>query len=221
MFKGGQRARGCAKFAHLASGPQPQQTVEMSDALSAAAINWPRDEATGELFDDAWLEAGTRVPLTTHERSRVEYALTHGGKEPPDGQRASKSQVREYWRIKSAYQLHANYMKLEPAVRGASTVRGRGLNEWVEHIDHLKRTGHLPEALDLTGDCTRSALNLVQMGERTSIEKWLIRSAIILRKLGDHSTEVELIQGATANWPQMDELAARLPRAQQLSERSI
>jgi hypothetical protein len=115
---------------------------------------------------------------------------------------------------------HNVYLTMEPHAREAATVRGRGLREWVEHIDHLKRTGHLQEALDLMGECVNAAVRLLELREQVGVETWLIRSAIILRKLGDYANEVSFIESVLETWPDLDELAARLPRARQLLAKS-
>lgn len=172
--------------------------------------------STGVVLDDEWLELGTRASLTESEQDRVTYALAHNGKEPPDGQLASRAQVREYWRIKRVEQLRSMYLGLSPDLREAATVRGRGFFEWVEYIDHLKRTGHLREALDLSGECTSAVALYVALGGDGNLGLWVERCAIILRKLGDYATEVELIEGVIDALPSCELLKKRLPMAKRL-----
>lgn len=179
-------------------------------------IDWPRDEDTGEIFDARWLELGTRVKLTIEEKLDVGKSLAMGIGTLPDGSMPTKAQVREYWRIKYAIDLHASYLAMPPNIRAAATVRGRGLNEWTEHIDHLKRTGHPQAALDLTGECIEAALRLLGIGERVNLEPWIVQAAVVLRKMGNYRDEAQLIEGSIEAFPKFEELAQRLPRARRL-----
>lgn len=184
-------------------------------------VDWPVSAATGVVLDDEWFEAGTRVPLTEVERDRVFYALSHGGAEPPDGQLATRPQVREYWRIKSAEQLRSLYLGLSPELQEAATVRGRGLFEWIEFIDHLKRTGHLTEALMLTDECMTAAFRYVELGGMVSAASWVERTAIILRKLGQYAAEIALVESVIDTLPECEILKKRLPTANRLLAASL
>ena len=185
-----------------------------------STVVWPSDPLTGEVFDGLWLERGTRVKLTVEEKLDVDTAYVAGLSNLPDGSPPSKAQIREYWRVKNADQQHASYLAMPPPLRAAATVRGRGLQEWGEHIDHLKRTGHLQSALDLTGECIEAALRLKITGERINLESWIIRAAIILRKMADYETEIQLVEGAIERFPQYGKLEARLPRSRHLLAKS-
>lgn len=179
-------------------------------------INWPVSSNTGVVLDDEWFEAGTRVSLTEPERDRVFYALAHGGAEPPDGQLATRQQVREYWRIKMAEQQRSMFLGLGPDLQVAATVRGRGFFEWVDFIDHLKRTGHLIEALTLSVQCMDAAFEYLELGGSASLSRWVERTAIIHRKLGNYAAEVELLEGAIDTLPECEFLRKRLPTAKRL-----
>ncbi|MBG9887146.1 hypothetical protein ABE10_25380 [Bacillus toyonensis] len=171
------------------------------------------------MFDDEWLTREAGIPLLGRERERVEYALANGGAEPPDGETASKAQVREYWRIKRARQLRAVHSAQEPRLRALAEVRGRGYNEWREHVTHLKRTGHLETALALSYECSDAAERHAAAAGFGPSDWWAKQTAIILRKLDDYEAEIRFIEELVERVPSLGALAERLPASRRFLAR--
>jgi hypothetical protein len=169
-------------------------------------MDWPRSSTTNEVFDDDWLRRGTG-PLSASQIERAQRAAR--GSFGSDMAPATKAEIAEYWRTKNR------------AVRNPlQVVRGFDIAGWQDHVDHMKRTGLLEDALALAYECADAA-------ERAASDvydawpKWAVEIAIILRKIGDLDSEVRHLSRAASERPGNRSLEARLRSAIALKERKL
>ena len=176
--------------------------------------DWPRDDETGEVFDDEWLRAGTTGSLTPDQIERAANAAAHFGS---DTNPASKAEQAEYHRQAAAIRRDARLTM--PGDAGIeqrdALVRGRDTGEWLEYVDHLKRSGHLELALALIYECIDAAERAGRIDQ-----SFHTHAAVILRKMKDYDTEVHLLENfvnAQVRLGRTPEGAiARLAKARQL-----
>lgn len=177
-------------------------------------IDWPTSNTTGEVFDVEWLDAGTRRPLADTEELIILAAAATDDPERILWVDSVPSYVRtEYVRRVRIFFFGRHFLHQPPHVLHRGDVRGVFYLEWGEHIDHLKRTGHLEEALALTYEVIDAA-ERVNDGDAAG---WYSRAAIILRRLKDYEAEVRLIEQITARLPGKTDLLARLSTARRLA----
>lgn len=169
-------------------------------------VDWPVDDETGEVFDDAWLRDGTTGHLTRAQLDRVWRAAISPG---IDQEPTTKAEEAEYYRA-TRYLLTMKRLET-PGTDGeynqhARMVRGRDLLEWREHVEHLSRLGRYEQALALNYECSDAA-ERINGAEGAAIVK---RSSILLRKMKDYEADVRLMQDAIVRFPRDPEFVNRL-----------
>ncbi len=204
------------------SDPVAQQTTETQDLtpthVDVSKVDWPTGEDTGDLFDLAWLDNGTRKQVDDAGEAVIARALTSPD---PDGVLSASGvqpSVRtEYQRRRAIALFGTNFLHQPEPVLRAGDVRGVFYLEWGYHIDHLKRTGHLEEALALTYQVIEAAERVDALErQQYGAAGWYRRAAIILRKLGDYEAEIRLIEDVLERYPGYSELSDRLPTSRRL-----
>lgn len=182
--------------------------------LTGVTIDWPTSNETGEIFDLEWLDAGTRKPVSEAEERIILAAAEVDDPESILWVDSVPSYVRtEYIRRVKIFYFGRHFLHQPAHVLHRGDVRGVFYLEWDDHIDHLKRTGHLEEALALTYEVIDAA-ERVNGGDAAG---WYSRAAVILRKLRDYDSEVRLIEQVTQRLPARTDLLARLPTARRLA----
>lgn len=207
-----------AKPTHESNEPEPTPAlpVERPSRPRRVVIEWPVADASGEVFDLEWLDLGTCKSMTPEQEKVI--AAARASSDPGNVLFAEgvESVVRtEYNRRLSIQRFGRNFLHQPPKVLAVGDVRGIFYLEWGDHIDHMKRTGHLEEALALTYEVIDAAerVDALERGDYGAAG-WYKHAAIILRKLDDVESEIRLIEDVQRRYPRIgQELSDRLPRA--------
>lgn len=185
-------------------------------------VDWPQAEATGEVFDLDWYNAGTAKAITAPEQAVVDHAFK--AQDPGEvlyGPSVPAYVRTEYHRQYFVRSFGTQFLHQPPAILAAGNVRGIFYLEWSDFIDHMKRTNHLEEALALTYECIDAAERVDRIDHLGPGPGWYEKAAIILRKLKDYETEIRLIEEVVRRYPNFDYLEQRLPAARKLQAKQV
>jgi hypothetical protein len=188
----------------------------------AREVDWPHAEATGEVFDLDWYDAGTAKAITAAEQEFIDRAfkaadpgaILYGPSVP--------AYVRtEYHRQYFVRSFGTQFLHQPPAILAAGDVRGIFYLEWSDFIDHMKRTNHLEEALALTYECIDAAERIERIDHMEPGPGWYEKAAIILRKMNDYESEIRLIEDVVRRYPNFSHFEQRLPTARKLLAKQL
>ena len=184
-----------------------------------SVVDWPVAHGSGQVLDLAWLDSATRKPVSLSEQARIDGALAV--KDPYTILNAPgvSSQVRtEYNRQLKIHFWGTHFLHQPTNILEAGLVRGAYYLEWADHIEQMKRDGHLEEALALVYEVIDAAERVDRIEKRgIGAAGWYKRACIILRKLKDPESEIRLIERVLKEYPKMDDLRKRLPAARKLA----
>lgn len=196
---------------------QSRESVQ-TEVLSV--VDWPIAESSGEVFDLGWLDVGTRKPVSLKEQAFIDRALALEDPSAILWAPGVPSYVRtEYRRQHHIYPWGARFLHQPTRILSAGMVRGAFYLEWGAHIELMKRTGHLEEALTLSYEVIDAAERVALLeGEDGGAAGWYNLAFVILRKVKDYDSEVRLIEDVMRRFPRRDDLSSRLATARRLAE---
>lgn len=183
--------------------------------LAPLRVVWPVDEATGELLDLAWLDLGTAKPVTAAEDDLIEAARRSDHPEDVLYANGVRSEARtEYDRRVAMARFGRNFLHQPRDVLAAGDVRGLFYLEWAMHIDQMKREARLQAALDLAMQTVAAADAVTALrGGNWGASGWYLKAALVLRKMGDHETELDLLRTGLQKHPDDVRLQDQLRRS--------
>lgn len=189
--------------------------------MSIQGVQWPTDQASGRVFDLAWLDRETRKPVTPSEQAIIEAALAAGDSDSILWAAGVPSYVRtEYHRQRGIELWGRQFLHQPDQTLKAGDVRGVFYLEWKGHIEQMARDGHLDEALALTCEVIAAAERVDAIdGRGIGAAGWYDRACILLRKLGKYDAEVQLIESVIERYPGWTKIAGRLATARKLARR--
>lgn len=157
-------------------------------------VDWPTDQQTGLVFDDAWLLAGLKGAVNSNQYT-------------------SKLEMREDSAARRRERL------FRPGLDGhdqqADMLRGRDWLEWSEHVSQMKREGYLESALALVHEMMDTARGSAFWDHKPP-PGWYSETVVILRKMKDYDAEVRTLEEALRDYPGSERFSTRLEKAKAL-----
>lgn len=189
---------------------------------AASHVRWPTSDDGEIVFDLAWLDDGTRRPVSTGGEAVIQAALASPKPEAilfaPGVETTTRT---EYHRRRAIARFGQQFLHQPQHKLAAGDVRGVFYLEWASHIEHMQRTGHLESALSLVYEVIDAAERVDALdGFGVGAAGWYKRAAVLLRKMGDHAAEVRLIDDVTRRYPGRTGMETRRQTAVRLRDRT-